>query len=95
MTPWNSNQPPFISGPYSDSPTQDISPYIQNLIKEDLKIFHQLELKSNSKNNINWEEKLSLRKLANNPNIIIKRANKGGQIVILDTNNYLQEAYGQ
>ena len=37
-------------------------------------------------------EKLSLKELASNPNIVIKPADKGGKTVILDHDAYIREA---
>ena len=45
--------------------------------------------------NLSGTEKLSLRELASNPNIVIKPADKGGKIVILDRDAYIREAVRQ
>ena len=47
------------------------------------------------KSNISPEENLSIRQLANNPNVIIKPADKGGAVVLQDRHSYIQEGMQQ
>lgn len=48
-----------------------------------------------AKNNLSREELMSIRKLKENKDIVIKPADKGGATVILDRDAYLKEAYRQ
>ena len=43
------------------------------------------------RNNITSEEKNAIKQLANNPNIVIKPADKGGAVVIQDKEAYIKE----
>jgi hypothetical protein len=52
-------------------------------------------VKLRTKNNLSREELMSIRKLKENKNIVIKPADKGGATVILDRDAYLKEAYRQ
>lgn len=70
---------------------------LQTLINQDL---HSLSnylprLFDPSHLNISPEEKRAIIQLRNHPNIIIKPADKGSKIVILDTHQYLREANRQ
>lgn len=69
-----------------------VSSPIQNLIKEDIAAFRQFKPRHSSRQNISQAERGALASLANNPDIIIKGADKGGQICIQDKIHYLQEA---
>ena len=50
---------------------------------------------SNERYNLTNQEFSALNRLKNNKDIVIKPADKGGSIVIMDRNNYLFEAYKQ
>lgn len=45
--------------------------------------------------NITQQEKSALRELENDPSIVLKKADKGGSIVVMDTQMYLNEARRQ
>jgi len=45
--------------------------------------------------NLSWMELEAIHDLKSKTNIIIKPADKGGKIVLLDKTSYLQEAYRQ
>ena len=47
---------------------------------------------SSSKQNITTEEKLSIKNLQSNHDIIINSADKGGEIVIINRNEYIENA---
>ncbi len=45
--------------------------------------------------NINKKELEALKQLANNPNIVIRKADKGSCVVVQDTQQYLEECFKQ
>ena len=47
------------------------------------------------KYNLSKKELSSIKNLKNNDNLIIQPADKGGALVLMDTELYLQEAYRQ
>ena len=51
--------------------------------------------KYNSKSNLSKEQRLGLKQLADNPEIIIKKADKGSAVVVMNTTDYLREGYRQ
>ena len=61
-------------------------------IEQDL---HRLKYKQPRKKNLNKEEYESIKSLKNNPDIIIKPADKGSAIVILNKDNYIAEGERQ
>ena len=54
-----------------------------------------MKLSKKSYNNINHKEKVSIQSLKRNKNIIIKPADKGGAIVILNRSDYMKEGKNQ
>ena len=61
---------------------------LEDILNEEFR--HVVKYNSN-RNNISSTDRLALKSLRNNQNIIIKKADKGGCIVILDTVNYTQK----
>ena len=61
-------------------------------IEQDL---HRLKYRQPRKRNLNKEEYQSIRSLKNHPDIIMKPADKGSAIVILDKDNYILEGERQ
>ncbi len=51
--------------------------------------------KSPKRPNLSNEEKIALRELENNPNIVIKPADKGSAVVVMNIADYVQEAMKQ
>ena len=49
----------------------------------------------NKRNNLTPSERMALKELKNNENIIIKPADKGSAVVIMDRMDYLKEGYQQ
>ena len=49
----------------------------------------------NNKGNLTKQERLGLTELANDPNIVIKKADKGSAVVVIQTIDYLHEGYRQ
>ena len=61
-------------------------------IEQDL---HRLKYRQPRKKNLNKEEYQSIKSLKNNPDIIIKPADKGSAIAILNKDNYIAEGERQ
>ena len=61
-------------------------------IEQDL---HRLKYRQPRKKNLNKQEYQYIKSLKNNPDIIIKPADKGSAIVILDKDNYIAEGERQ
>ena len=51
--------------------------------------------KHSKHNNLTKNERISLNALKDNPDIIIKKADEGSAVVIMNTTDYLREGYGQ
>jgi len=61
---------------------------LEDILNEE---FSQLIKYNNNKNNISSTDRQALKSLRSNQNIIITNADKGGCIVILDTDNYIRK----
>ncbi len=61
---------------------------LEDILNEE---FSDLVKHNNIRNNISSTDRDALKSLRNNQNIIIKKADKGGCIVILDTDNYIKK----
>uniref|UniRef100_A0A3B3BT94 Uncharacterized protein n=1 Tax=Oryzias melastigma TaxID=30732 RepID=A0A3B3BT94_ORYME len=61
----------------------------------DLRTLKRHQFSQDVPDNLSTDERRALRQLSNNPNIIIKPADKGSKIVIMDRQQYLTEAYRQ
>ena len=76
--------------------TQSISQPIRDLIQQDLRSFRQLRFsRPKSTGNITNQQQEAITKLKSQHAIIIKPADKGGQIVLQDRTNYILEATRQ
>ena len=53
------------------------------------------EPKTNKKHNLTKKQYLSLKTLSENPHLVIKKADKGSAIVVMNTNDYIREALYQ
>ena len=53
------------------------------------------QIANNTKGNLTKQERLRLTELANNPNIVIKKTDKGSAVVVMQTTDYLREEYRQ
>ena len=75
--------------PYPPNRTLDL---FQRAVKQEI-------LKSKCKpkryNNVTKKENIGLNKLTSNPHIIIKKADKGSAVVVMNTTDYLREGYRQ
>ncbi|XP_030068592.1 uncharacterized protein LOC115476378 [Microcaecilia unicolor] len=73
-----------------------IDPMIQAFQKLVLYDLAKLEeRRGNEWSNISGLQRRGIQELANNQNIVIQRADKGGSVVIMDRDKYKQEAIGQ
>jgi hypothetical protein len=54
-----------------------------------------MKCKKLCKNNLDKEDRLFLKSIKENPEIIIKKADKGSAVVIINTTDYLREGYQQ
>lgn len=94
----NHTSTPFMFPSTWEPDSIHIDPNLQTLIKQDLRSLsqfftHPMDL---SHSNISPSEKQALHQLRHHyPHIIIKPADKGSKIVILDTHQYLTEANRQ
>lgn len=76
-------------------PTQSKGPYLEafyRVVFADFQILCQKPAKKRSKHNLTPGELLSLKQFLNNPELVIKQADKDGGIVILDKSTYVAEA---
>ena len=49
----------------------------------------------NKHNNLTKEERIGLKALKDNPDIVIKKADKGSAVVVMNSTDYLREGYRQ
>ena len=84
-----------IFKPKSDwrpNPPNRILKIFQRSIKQEI-------LKSKPKkvkhNNLSKQERIGLKQLRDNPDIVIKKADKGSAVVVMNTTHYLREGYRQ
>ena len=87
---------PFISPSNWEPSNQSISQPICEIIKQDLRSFRRLRFsRPKTTRNINNQQQQAINKLKSQHAIIIKPADKGGQIVLQDRTNYILEATRQ
>lgn len=91
----NSEPQPFTLKSYWSPPLGQLPPQVGDLIKQDLEFFDTNFQPKHVKPNLTPEEFEALKELSENKQIIIKPADKGSAIVILDREQYLQEGYRQ
>lgn len=70
-------------------------PHILELIRLDLDYFQNSFRTLRTQPNLTHEESSSLKDLAQNKEIVIKPADKGSMVVVMDTEQYLWEGYRQ
>lgn len=87
---------PFV-GPSSWEPlTEYLHPDIQTLLKHNRELVNKHSHRRYiQRDNLTAEHRMAIDSLKNNKDIIIKPADKGSAIVILDKQQYMQEAYRQ
>ena len=74
-----------------DPPNKTLETF-QRSFKQDLLKYKKHKHKGN---NLNKEERKGLKELNDNPHIIIKKADKGSAVVVMNTTDYLREGYRQ
>ena len=93
-TPYT-NFTPFTQPSHWQPPSAHRHPHITRLIKTDLDSYHHLQPTQDTPDNITAQQRQAIHQLKSHPHIIIKPADKGSKIVILDTHQYLFEANRQ
>ena len=81
----------------------DKSTWKPNRVHQSLDIFQRSfklgllnsKIKNIQKSNLTREQRLGLQELTDNPEIIIKKADKGSAVVVMNTTDYLREGYRQ
>ena len=53
------------------------------------------KIKKKTQDNLTKEQRKGLTELCNNKNIVIKKADKGSAVVVMNTTDYLREGYRQ
>lgn len=76
-------------------PLDRLPPEIPILIKKDRAQFNRKYRHIIERKNLTRQETLALHQLIHNTEIVIKPADKGSVVVIMDTDQYIQEAYRQ
>lgn len=91
----DSDPPPFTLKSGWCPPDAQLPPEILNIIRTDIDYFdHKFKI-CRVKPNLNKKEVEALQSLQQNRNIIIKPADKGSAVVIMDREQYLWEGYRQ
>ena len=52
-------------------------------------------MKRKGSDNLTKEQRMGITELCNNKNIVIKKADKGSAVVVMNTTDYLREGYRQ
>lgn len=94
----NTGTPTPFQLPSSWVPAEDqISPLIKQLCDRDYELLSHIDISSRppARQNITTEQRSALKQLANNELVVLKPADKGSVIVILDRAQYLLEAERQ
>lgn len=72
-----------------------VSEPIKHLIRDDIQGLENISYGTVGRNNLSRQQRQALKKLKRNQDIVIKSADKGSKIVIMDKNQYLTEAKRQ
>lgn len=86
---------PFTEASKWEPDEASVPPYLRQLMDKDLVALTVLGNPVERKQNMTLTQREELRKLTSNPEIVIKPADKGGQIVLQDRAHYLKEALRQ
>lgn len=85
----------FPHVPFTDPSSwvpREVAAPVETLVQKDLECLKRYRPKPEINHNLNTVELQAINTLANNPAIVIKPADKGSQIVIMDRTQYLLEA---
>lgn len=85
---------PFRPTSIWEPPTHNLDPFILELIEQDKQLLKDLHSEPETPN-LTKEERKALKELKQNDSIIIKPADKGSAIVIMDKKDYIQEGMRQ
>ena len=97
-SPSTSNTPRVSSNKPEWTPNSGRNIHIDNFVsaaKAHLNKFIETESKKSSPSNISREETAAIKSLRRNSEIIIRQADKGGAVTVLNTSDYVQEAESQ
>lgn len=86
---------PFTSKSNWIPPTEQVPPFIHEIIRKDLRVFNRKFKIEKIHSNLTKAEITALESLRANKRIIIKRADKGNAIVVMDRFQYLWEVNRQ
>lgn len=88
-------RPPFQQQSTWSPTDSSLSPKLLKVISDDLDYFDHTHKAQRNKSNLTSKETVALKELIKNKNIVIKPADKGSSVVILDRSEYLWEGYRQ
>lgn len=91
----DSEKIPFILPSMWEPEDKNISSGLRDLIEGDKEMLHHFENFKFPKSNLTKAERKALRNLQGNKDIIIKAADKGSKICIMDRSDYVLEAHRQ
>lgn len=91
----NFHRDPFVLPSVWELEWGALSESLKELIKKDIRLFHSLRPQVGREGSLMVEEERALRELKVNQNIVIKPADKGSKIVIMDKQQYRLEAQRQ
>ncbi|KAL2076549.1 hypothetical protein ACEWY4_027852 [Coilia grayii] len=86
---------PFVEPSRWEPKVQAASAHIRALLEGDWMALEDFSPSAEGMNNITSEQRQAIKSLSRNQQLVIKPADKGGQIVMQDRCFYLQEAYRQ
>ncbi|KAL2091689.1 hypothetical protein ACEWY4_011487 [Coilia grayii] len=86
---------PFVGPSRWEPKVQAASAHIRALLEGDWMALEDFSPSAEGMNNITSEQRQAIKSLSRNQQLVIKPADKGGQIVMQDRCFYLQEAYRQ
>lgn len=86
---------PFIQPSVWEPEWGTLSESLRDLIKRDIRLFHSFRPQVGGEGGLSREERQALRELKENENIVIKPADKGSKIVIMDKQQFRLEAQRQ
>lgn len=91
----NYNHTPFTFPSTWEPSWSNLSKPMKQLLKKDIVTFNDYIADPDRVDNLSKTERVALQQLKNNKNIIIKPADKGSKVVIMDSQQYAFEAHRQ